>query len=865
MDIHGSGKWWDFFPGGVLIISMSGKIYGMNDRFSKFISITEELPQSIESVNFPEKIKFLHALRKVEYDGNSDFFMLGTIEHGSIYLDISIYHKGTDDTVLIVREINKSNYADSDMQRWELAVSENSDGLWDYDLNTGVLYYSSEYISMLGFSKSEFPYVPQTWELLIHPDDHDRVIDSVRQHLRGESQKYEIEYRLRCKDGSYKWIFARGKVVARNQDGSPARFLGTHIDVTEKKKTEQELKNRSALLQRIIDNLPVGVHIFDRDGTSFMMNRANHQIIGMSDYETWRGRFNVFTSELAVLTDTRPLYEAARISRKTVSKETVMKIVEGHNLESVTQNYSRMYNQDSVSYRLIHVDRRITPLIGDNDSIEAYIAVNHDITDLKLIEISLKEKDELLKKTGKAAKIASWEYDLANKILKASDEFYTIMDIPAGSKLGEAEFKTFCRDETLEKIIRFAGIESYSDSTFLTEQEVKTPVGNQKWLLIETGLPEKNKLYGIIQDISSRKRLETELDKSRELMKTLFDSMDIGYMTLDDKWNLTYANRRVREVLTDITDFLNRNIWDAFPAAMNTFIYENLRTAKEGGEQIHFETNKIFGGEWYEISAYPMENGGLGVFARNVTERKRMEAEIRTANLSLQSMNVSLTRKNSMLEEFANITSHNLRAPIANLGALIQMYNITGSMSEKEMYIQLMQEVLDQVNNTLNELIGIVHIKNETDLERKRLSFEEVFRRVKDSLFSQIESSGIKIIHTFENAKEIDYPQIYLESIMQNLLSNAIKYRSPDIRAEVNISTDTNENGEIVMKVSDNGIGIDIKKYGAKLFGYRKTFHRNKDANGMGLFIVKSQIESMGGTITADSIPELGTTFTIIF
>jgi PAS domain S-box-containing protein len=865
MDSEKSGKWWEFFPGGVMIVSSGKEVLQMNNRFRECFGTPDVVPYSINRLADVCKSSLENALVLAENKTEPVTFLINTRDGVSLTCQLRVFENKSDDLRYIVTEVQSNSETDSDKQRWELAVSENRDGLWDYNITKGILYYSSEYSGMLGYSKSEFPDVPKTWEDLIHPEDHDRVMEAVSQHLKDESPSYEIEYRLRCKDGSYKWIYARGKVVERNKDGSPARFLGTHIDVTEKKKAEQELKNRSVLLQRIIDNLPVGVHIFDSDGTSFMMNQANHEIIGLSDYESWRGKFNVFTSELAVLTETRPLYEAAGLHRKTIAKETVMKIVDGDTLDSVTNNYVKLFKQEDIDFKLIHVDRRVTPLIGADGRIEAFIAVNHNITEQKLNEIRLKEKDELLKKTGKAAKIASWEYDLESNILKASDEFYTILDIPPGKVLGEEEFKLFCREETLEKILRLSGMESYSDSTFLSEYEIRTSSGNQKWILTETGPPERKKLYGIIQDISSRKRLETELDKSRELMKALFDSMDIGYLTLDDKWNLTYANRRVREVLSDIMDFLNRNIWDAFPTALNSFIYENLKEAKDSGEQVHFESDKIIQGQWYEISAYPMENGGLGVFARNVTERKRLEDEIKTANLSLQNMNVSLTKKNSMLEEFANITSHNLRAPVANLGALIQMYNISPDSSEKEMYIQLMQEVLDQVNNTLNELIGIVHIKNETDIERKRLSFEEVFRRVKDSLFSQIESSGIKIIYTFDAAKEIDYPQIYLESILQNLLSNAIKYRSPDVTPEVQIRTSVNQDGKIMMLVSDNGIGIDMKKYGNKLFGYRKTFHRNKDANGMGLFIVKSQIESMGGMISADSIPEKGTTFTIIF
>jgi signal transduction histidine kinase len=120
------------------------------------------------------------------------------------------------------------------------------------------------------------------------------------------------------------------------------------------------------------------------------------------------------------------------------------------------------------------------------------------------------------------------------------------------------------------------------------------------------------------------------------------------------------------------------------------------------------------------------------------------------------------------------------------------------------------------------------------------------------------------ITYDFNHAPRIFYPKTYLESILQNLLSNAVKYRATNRHLRLHISSAiVNEKTEL--RVSDNGLGIDLERFGEKLFGLHKTFHDNKEARGVGLFLTKTQVEAMGGSITVESEVDKGTTFTITF
>jgi signal transduction histidine kinase len=131
-------------------------------------------------------------------------------------------------------------------------------------------------------------------------------------------------------------------------------------------------------------------------------------------------------------------------------------------------------------------------------------------------------------------------------------------------------------------------------------------------------------------------------------------------------------------------------------------------------------------------------------------------------------------------------------------------------------------------------------------------------------LSAPIIASNATIINTVEKNILVNYNAAYLESILLNLISNAIRYRHHERKPEITISSFL-ENGKLVLQVSDNGIGIDLKRHGEKIFGMYKTFTNNPEARGIGLFITKNQIDAMGGRILVESEPNVGTVFKIYF
>ena len=155
-------------------------------------------------------------------------------------------------------------------------------------------------------------------------------------------------------------------------------------------------------------------------------------------------------------------------------------------------------------------------------------------------------------------------------------------------------------------------------------------------------------------------------------------------------------------------------------------------------------------------------------------------------------------------------------------------------------------------------------ITNNTSKEFESVKFNDVLNKTKDILTGQIMKNEAVITSDFSEMAKIKYDTIYLESIFLNLVGNSLKYRSNERIPEIFIKSEVIK-GKVRLIFKDNGLGIDLEKHGHKLFGLNKVFHRHPEAKGVGLFMVKTQVEALNGTIYATSEVNKGTTFTINF
>ena len=222
------------------------------------------------------------------------------------------------------------------------------------------------------------------------------------------------------------------------------------------------------------------------------------------------------------------------------------------------------------------------------------------------------------------------------------------------------------------------------------------------------------------------------------------------------------------------------------------------------------------------------------------------------------------SQQNLRLQNFAYIISHNIRSHSANLTSLVQLLAGAKSKAQREMFLQMLTTSTAKLADTIVNLNEIITVNSNVNKPKVARVLQTEISKTLEALSALIRQHHIAVEVQMADDLTVTVVPAYLDSILLNLISNAIKYRSPNRPALIQLRAHAGPDC-VVLTVQDNGLGIDLVKNRAKLFGMYKTFHDNEDARGVGLFITKNQVEAMLGTIDVDSEVNVGSTFTIHF
>jgi signal transduction histidine kinase len=238
-----------------------------------------------------------------------------------------------------------------------------------------------------------------------------------------------------------------------------------------------------------------------------------------------------------------------------------------------------------------------------------------------------------------------------------------------------------------------------------------------------------------------------------------------------------------------------------------------------------------------------------------------LEQQVVKRTEELVNTNIELVKQNNQLEQFGYIIAHNLRGPVSRILGLSNLITKQYDPIRDEEIITQLHGSAEELDAIIYDLNGILDIKKGIHTAYSQVDLPARLEKVKSILVDKINESTAVIKQDFQ-VKTIYAIPAYIESILYNLLSNAIKYRYYDRVPEIEIKTYP-ENDTVVLIVQDNGIGIDLQKSKAKMFSLYQRFHHHVEGKGLGLFLVKTQVEALSGTIEIESKVNEGTTFII--
>ena len=377
-------------------------------------------------------------------------------------------------------------------------------------------------------------------------------------------------------------------------------------------------------------------------------------------------------------------------------------------------------------------------------------------------------------------------------------------------------------------------------------------------------------LIGILQDISNTVLAEEKSNELKTFYETILNSLPPNVMVLDKQQNYIFINpsaipdASIRKTLIGKNDFdclelLDMDITQAIHTQSKFYDavsqkqeigWEETVIGKEGSKK---SILKRF------VPILDQEQKVIMVIGYGIDISERMEMEEKQVLLSKQ-----LSHQNEQLNDFVSIVSHNLRGPLVNISMLIKFIQESQDTEEKEEMIDKIEPVINSLNEVFNELVESLQIKQDHSIKLEINDLKKAIQLICQGLDVEIGKSNAQIQIEVEEAPTLRFPSKYLKSILHNLIGNALKYQSPKRSPIIQIKT-KKFNDVITLSIQDNGLGIDLEKHKNNLFKIGKVFHKHPAAKGFGLYMTKTQIESMNGHIWIESSPDKGSTFYVDF
>lgn len=294
---------------------------------------------------------------------------------------------------------------------------------------------------------------------------------------------------------------------------------------------------------------------------------------------------------------------------------------------------------------------------------------------------------------------------------------------------------------------------------------------------------------------------------------------------------------------------IEKNLDDYFSGKTTNYIDEVKFLCKDGSYKYILIKGKVIN---FTEDGKPLRIVGIH---SDISIQKQREEELKNS-IEL------LGHQNQKLLNFAYIVSHNLRSHSSNLEMLINLLDFTEDKDEKLELLDHFRSVSNQLNETITNLNEIVSIQNNINREKEHIKLKKAIDQTIEKLQDEIFRYNINVEVEVPEYLEVIFNPTYMDNILISFLSNSIRYRSLERKTNISFKSYF-KNDQIILEITDNGKGVNLKKNGNKIFGMYKTFHTNSSAKGMGLFIAKNQIEAMGGKIEVESEVNMGTTFRV--
>ncbi|PKA98026.1 PAS domain S-box-containing protein [Flavobacteriaceae bacterium MAR_2009_75] len=497
-----------------------------------------------------------------------------------------------------------------------------------------------------------------------------------------------------------------------------------------------------------------------------------------------------------------------------------------------------------------------------------------DIDDRKRFELQFNEVSKRLAIATSGSNIGIWEFDVKTGQVVWDDNMYRLYGVKRKEfdPNNMDQWRSIMSPDDVEHVFKVhheavEGKRNYEIEFKITWPNKKQKHISGKAVLIKDDSGKPVKMVGTNIDITELTKTRLLLEKSEESFQGAFEKSNTGMALVNLQGNWIKVNKSLCKSLGYSEEELFQMTFQELTYSEDLdkdliFLDKILNGEKESYqiEKRFFHKKGHVVHAILTVTAVRNINGKLAHLisqVMDITERKNAEVELTRL--------VDITQyQNESLLNFAHIVSHNLRSHATNLSMLTGF--LEGEKDEEEItdIYGMLADAAESLNETVLHLNEVVQLKVGGIQKLKPVNIYSTLKNVKKNLNVLIQEKNVKCITKVPEDLMVMGIPAYIDSIFLNLITNSIKYSSPERGPELTITSKTS-NKNVILSFADNGVGINLKRHGKKIFGMYKTFHKNKDAKGIGLFITKNQIEAMNGKIEVESTVNEGTTFKLYF
>ncbi|MBN1990984.1 MAG: PAS domain S-box protein [Bacteroidales bacterium] len=749
------------------------------------------------------------------------------------------------------KQLEELNFELSSVQnRLQLTSQVASIGFWDLNIATREVFYSPEWKAQVGFDDNLIGSNFEEWENRLHPSDKDAALNAFQSYLSNPSGILSLDFRLRHKDGNYRWILSRGAVL-NNAAGNPQRVVGIHLDITDRKQMELLLSESENNYRLLFERNPYPMWVCDPLSNKFLaVNPAACAKYGYSRLE-----FLALSTKDITLDNNAPQCVSYLLSSKSAFDNS---------------GFWQHKKKDG-DIIVVEISTQNINYFGKM----ANLVLAQDFTDRISTEIELTQSEEkyrlLFDKAPYAVFIHTLEtIQFANQAavrLLGAEHLHSIV--------GSSMLNLFDPAEQLIVKSNLNSLLSGKDTTTSLSLKIRTLTNKELFLDLSSNVIEgggEPQIQTIAVDRTAQRQTLLELKQSKEQFAQFMDNFPGFAFIKDSEGRHLFANQMFKYLTSiDITGLRNIDIW---PADMAKQLDANDSKVLSSGQAMTFieDINRGLDTLTFLSMKFPlvgandqMRVGGVSI---DITEQVKSNRKVKSLNIELEEVIATQQRSNELehnsIELFMRIMDNRLKSPIRSISGYnrLLLESLTTQLTNEDRdLLQGIQQNMDFLSLLVDKLTLY-----------SRLAFKEVhIRSVRiDSMVDAIlrplahllESSRATIKKNIQEHNTVEADEECLSVAVSSLVSNAIKYRKPNVPLVVEIGVEHSDTATQIY-VKDNGMGIDQALLPSLFDPLKRGLNPVEESLGLGLAIAQKSVERLKGTILVESEVNLGSKFTI--